>query len=64
MLLLCNVRVEFDDRISQVSDVVSGGTYLPLVHVLALFVIVLDDIFVVVLLFFFWRRLERHAYHA
>jgi hypothetical protein len=43
MLLLCNVRVEFDDRISQVSDVVSRDTHLPLVHVLAQFVIVLDD---------------------
>lgn len=52
MLILCDVRVKFDERISQVFDVVSSDNHLLLVHVLAQFVIVLAYIFVVVLLFF------------
>ena len=64
MLILCDVRVKFDEGISQVFDVVSSDTHLLLVHVLAQFVIVLAYIFVVVLLFLLWRRFRRHAYRT
>jgi len=63
VLILCDVRVKFDERISRVFDVVSSDTHL-LLHVLAPFVIVLAYIFVVVLLFFLWRRFRRHAYRT
>ena len=52
MLILCNIRVTFDDRTTQVSDGVLRNSHLPLVHVLALVVTALVVIFVVVLLFF------------
>lgn len=64
MLILCDVRVKFDERISQVFDVVSSDNHLLLVHVLAQFVIVLAYIFVVVLLFLLGRRFRRHAYRT